>query len=160
MAEKIAVFPGSFDPITLGHHALMLRALSIFDKIVVGIGVNTEKKYLFSVETRTKWIAETFKDFPQISVEAYYGLTVDFCRKVGASFIIRGLRTSADFEFERIIGQVNKKLAPEIESFYLLAAPEYASLNSSIVRDIVINGGDASMFVPENVKITPNILIE
>ncbi|MDR2083621.1 MAG: pantetheine-phosphate adenylyltransferase [Bacteroidales bacterium] len=154
MAKRTAVFPGSFDPITQGHEAIILRALRIFDEIIVAVGVNIEKRYLFSVETREKWIKHTFRDYPQVKVESYTGLTVDFCKKVGAEFIIRGLRTSADFEFERIVGQVNKKLYSEIETVFLLAAPELTSLNSSIVRDIVINGGDASIFVPEGVIIT------
>ncbi|MDD4141663.1 MAG: pantetheine-phosphate adenylyltransferase [Bacteroidales bacterium] len=154
MAERIAVFPGSFDPITLGHEAIITRALTLFDKIIVGIGINIEKKYLFPVQQRKIWIAETFKNNPRIEVDTYSGLTVDFCRKCDSHFIIRGLRTSADFEFERIVGQVNKKLYPDIETIFLLAAPEFSSLNSSIVRDIVINGGDASMFVPKCVAET------
>ena len=155
MAKKTAVFPGSFDPITQGHEAIILRALDLFDEIIVAIGLNNEKKYLFSVETRMKWIKHTFRNYPQIKVESYSGLTVDFCKKVGSDYIIRGLRTSADFEFERIIGQVNKKLYPDIETVFLLAAPEYTSLNSSVVRDIVTNGGNPSIFVPEGVIITP-----
>ncbi|MDL2227456.1 pantetheine-phosphate adenylyltransferase [Odoribacter sp. OttesenSCG-928-L07] len=158
MTKRIAVFPGSFDPVTQGHEAIILRALNVFDEIIVAVGVNIEKRYLFSVETRTKWIKQTFKDYPQVRVESYTGLTVDFCKKVGSKFIIRGLRTSADFEFERIAGQVNKKLSSDIETVFLLAAPEFTALNSSVVRDIVINGGNASIFVPEGVIIRPEDL--
>lgn len=150
---KTAVFPGSFDPITLGHEDIVRRALPFFDKIIVGIGVNSEKRYLFPIEQRIRWIEQTFKDFPNVFVEGYSGLTVDFCRKVNANYIIRGLRTSADFEFERIIGQVNKKLNPEVETIYLLASNDFSSLNSSVVRDIYTNGGDVSMFIPSNIKI-------
>ena len=150
---KTAVFPGSFDPITLGHEDIVRRALPFFDKIIVGIGVNSEKRYLFPIEQRIRWIEQTFKDFPNVFAEGYSGLTVDFCRKVNANYIIRGLRTSADFEFERIIGQVNKKLNPEVETIYLLASNDFSSLNSSVVRDIYINGGDVSMFIPSNIKI-------
>lgn len=151
--SKIAVFPGSFDPITLGHQDIITRALPFFDKLYIGVGVNIDKKYMFTLEQRVKWIQQVFKEYKNIEVVGYKGLTVDLCRNVGAKFIIRGLRTSADFEFERIIGQVNKQLYPEIETIYLLSANEYSSLNSSIVRDLLINGGDVSQFVPSRLDI-------
>ncbi|MGI6718719.1 MAG: pantetheine-phosphate adenylyltransferase [Bacteroidales bacterium] len=154
MKRKIAVFPGSFDPITKGHENIILRSLELFDKVIVGVGVNIDKRYVFSVDQRRKWIEETFVDYPQVSSEIYEGLTVDFCKAMGASVIIRGLRTAADFEFERIVGQVNKQLYPEIETVFLLTSPEYSWLNSSIVRDILINGGDISMFIPDKINIT------
>ncbi len=154
MKSKIAVFPGSFDPITKGHENIIIRSLSLFDKVIVGVGVNIDKRYVFSVDQRKKWIDETFADYPQITSEFYEGLTVDFCRNMGASVIIRGLRTAADFEFERIAGQVNKQLYPDIETVFLLTSPEYSWLNSSIVRDILINGGDISMFIPNKINIT------
>jgi pantetheine-phosphate adenylyltransferase len=151
--KKIAVFPGSFDPITLGHESVVRRAIPLFDEIVVAIGVNSEKKYCFPIEQRIEWIRQTFKDCPSIRAEYYSGLTIDFCKKVKANYIIRGLRTSADFEFERSIGQVNRKLGPDVETIFLLSAPEYASLNSSIVREIILYNGDITDFVPGAVKI-------
>jgi len=150
--ERIAVFPGSFDPITVGHESVIRRACQLFDKIIVAIGENAEKKSYFSIEQRLEWISETFADEPRVEVARYSGLTVDFCKKNNAKFLLRGLRTSADFEFERSIGQVNKKLYADIETIFLLTAPEHTSLNSSIVRDILRHGGDASQFVPKTVK--------
>ncbi len=150
---KKAVFPGSFDPITLGHENIIRRALSIFDEIIIAVGQNIEKKSQFSLEDRVKWIMQTFADSPQISVDHYTGLTVDYCRKVGATFILRGLRTSADFEFERTVGQVNKRLYNSVETVFLLSFPEYTSINSSIVRDVYRNGGDVSMFIPKGIVL-------
>ncbi len=147
--NKIAVFPGSFDPITKGHESIIKRAIPLFDKIIVAIGNNTEKKHYFSLEKRLYWLEQVFKDEPTIVITQYEGLTVDFCRKNGANFILRGLRTSADFEFERSIGQINKQIYPDIETIFLLTTPEYTALNSSIVRDILLHGGDASSFVPD-----------
>jgi pantetheine-phosphate adenylyltransferase len=154
--KKIAVFPGSFDPITLGHESLVLRALPLFDEIIIAIGINALKDYYFSVEQRIQWINLVFKDFPKVRVVTYRGLTVDYCRNVGAHYILRGLRTSADFEFERSIGQVNKKLFPEIETIFLLSTPELTAITSSVIRDVVRNGGDASQFVPSCVTLTMN----
>jgi pantetheine-phosphate adenylyltransferase len=151
--ERIAVFPGSFDPITIGHESIIRRGCSLFDRIIVAIGENAEKKSYFDIEKRLDFIKQTFADEPQVSVAKYSGLTVDFCRKMKAQYLLRGLRTSADFEFERSIGQVNKKLYPEIETIFLLTAPEHTSLNSSIIRDILRNGGDASQFVPKAVNL-------
>ncbi len=150
--ERIAVFPGSFDPITKGHESIILRAIPIFDKIVVAIGENSEKKTFFPLEMRINWIKAVFNAYPSISVQSYHGLTVDFCKQMNARFILRGLRTSADFEFERSIGQINKNLDPDIETVFLLTTPEYTALNSSIVRDILRNGGNPSRFVPDAVK--------
>ncbi len=153
MPQKIAVFPGSFDPITRGHESIIKRAVPLFDKLYVAIGLNAEKKGFFPVEQRLNWIRKVFESEPSIEVTQYEGLTVDFCRKNNIGYILRGLRTSADFEFERSIGQVNKKLYPDIETVFLLTAPEYTSLNSSIVRDILRHGGDASQFVPEKINL-------
>ncbi len=153
MQKKTAVFPGSFDPITLGHEALVIRALPLFDEIIVAIGNNALKNYYFSVEKRKAWIQKVFEAYPNVSVADYEGLTTDFCKKVGARFILRGLRTAADFEFERGIGQVNKKLLPEIETVFLLTTPELTPITSSIIRDIVRNGGDASQFVPSCIDL-------
>jgi pantetheine-phosphate adenylyltransferase len=150
--ERVAVFPGSFDPITRGHENIILRALDLFDKIIVAVGENAEKQTVFPLEQRVQWISEVFLDEPGIVVEKYSGLTVEFCRQRNIRFILRGLRTSADFEFERTIGQVNKRLDPDIETVFLLTAPEFTALNSSIVRDILKHGGDVSQFVPEAIK--------
>jgi pantetheine-phosphate adenylyltransferase len=150
--ERIAVFPGSFDPITRGHESIIRRALPLFDHVIVAIGENSEKKSHFTLEQRINWIKAVFEGVPAVSVLSYQGLTVDFCKKIKAGFILRGLRTSADFEFERSIGQINKNLDPDIETVFLLTMPEHTALNSSIVRDILRNGGDASQFVPDAVK--------
>lgn len=151
--ERIAVFPGSFDPVTRGHESIIRRALPLFDRIIVAIGENQEKKNYFSLEQRMSWIREVFANEPAVSVESYKGLTVDFCKAKNARFLLRGLRTSADFEFERSIGQINKTLEHEIETVFLLTMPEHTALNSSIVRDIHRNGGDTSRFVPDAVKL-------
>jgi pantetheine-phosphate adenylyltransferase len=149
--ERIAVFPGSFDPVTVGHQAIITRACGLFDKIIVAIGENADKKSYFNIEQRIGWIEKVFASEPKVSVIRYTGLTVDLCRKVNAGYILRGLRTSADFEFERSIGQVNKKLHPGIETVFLLSAPEHTSINSSIVREILRHGGDPGDFVPKEV---------
>lgn len=151
--ERVAIFPGSFDPITRGHEDIINRAVPLFDKIIVSIGRNREKKSYFSIEKRLGFLKEVFGGNPKIMVDTYEGLTVNYCRKVGAKFILRGLRTSADFEFERSIGQVNKKLYPEIETVFLLTHPEFTSLNSSVVRDILNHGGNVDMFVPEGLMM-------
>ncbi len=150
---KRAVFPGSFDPITRGHEALVLRALSMFDEIIVAIGTNSQKNYFFSIEKRLSWIEYVFRDYPQVKVAVYEGLTVDYCRKSNAGFILRGLRTSADFEFERGIGQVNKLLLPDVETVFLLTSPELTPVTSGIVRDVFKNGGDVSSFIPDGIQL-------
>jgi pantetheine-phosphate adenylyltransferase len=150
---KIAVFPGSFDPITRGHESIVRRALPLFDKIIVAIGVNSDKSGYFPVEKRLEWLNETFGDLTQVSIESYEGLTVDFCSKMNAPYILRGLRTSADFEFERGVAQVNLKLEAEIETVFLLALPEYVMVTSSIVREVHKHGGNIDQFIPENISI-------
>jgi pantetheine-phosphate adenylyltransferase len=150
---KIAVFPGSFDPVTVGHESIVRRALPLFDKIIVAIGVNADKSGYFPIEKRLEWLNQTFGDLPQVSVESYNGLTVDFCEKIGAEFILRGLRTSSDFEFERGVAQVNLKLVPEIETVFLLTLPEYVMVTSSIVREVHRHGGDINQFIPEQISI-------
>jgi pantetheine-phosphate adenylyltransferase len=147
--QKIAIFPGSFDPFTIGHESIVKRALPMFDKIVIMIGFNANKKSFFPIEKRMKWINQVFMDFDKIEVRLYKGLTVDFCKEVGAKYILRGLRTSADFEYERAIAQINKKMHPEIETVFLLTLPEHTPVNATIIRDIVFHGGDASMFLPQ-----------
>ena len=150
---KIAVFPGSFDPITLGHESIVRRALPLFDKIIIAIGTNADKNGYFPVEKRLEWLNQTFSDLPQVSVESYNGLTVDFCTKVEASYILRGLRTSADFEFERNVAQVNLKLVPGIETIFLLTIPEYVMVTSSIVREVHKHGGNIDQFIPAQISI-------
>ncbi len=150
---KIAVFPGSFDPITLGHHDIVSRALPLFDKIIVAVGKNATKKYMAPLEQRLKWIKETFKDEPKVEVESYSGLTVNYCIEKGAGFILRGLRNPADFEFEKAISQANKKLNTELETIFLVTSPEFSFISSSIVRDVAANNGDYTQFVPGAVKI-------
>ncbi len=149
--RKVAVFPGSFDPITLGHISVVKRAASLFDEIIVAIGVNTEKQAMFPVDQRRKWIEAAFIDLTNVRVELYEGLTVDFCKKVKADYILRGLRTAADFEFERGIGQVNKLLASKIETVFLLTEPRFTPISSSIVRDVIRHGGDISAMVPGHI---------
>jgi len=151
--SKIAVFPGSFDPITKGHEDIIRRAVPLFDKIIVAIGQNQEKKVHFPIEKRLGFLQIVFKDCPSIVIEKYSGLTVNYCKEVGAQYILRGLRTSADFEFERSIGQINKKLYPDIETVFFLTHPEYTALNSSVVRDILTHGGDPSLFIPQGLKM-------
>jgi pantetheine-phosphate adenylyltransferase len=152
--DKTAVFPGSFDPFTVGHEALVIRALMLFDKVIIAVGENTEKKNLFTIENRMKMISKVFDGESRVVITRYRGLTVDFCRKNGASYILRGLRTAADFEYERAMGQMNRKMAPEIDTVFLLTSTEHTPVNSTIVRDIIVNGGDASMFVPSVIKIS------
>lgn len=151
--ERIALFPGSFDPITRGHESIIKRAIPMFDKIVVAIGVNSEKESLFSLAQRVYWLKEVFKGFETVEVDTYTGLTVDYCKAKGIKYILRGLRTSADFEFERSIGQMNKQMYPEIETVFLLTTPEHTSINSSIVRDIIRQKGDPSAFIPKEVQL-------
>jgi pantetheine-phosphate adenylyltransferase len=151
--KKVAVFPGSFDPFTIGHEAIIRRAINLFDEIIIAVGANALKKNFYSLETRKEMISKVFKNEPRVIVDHYEGLTVDYCRKKGAGYLLRGLRTSADFEFERAIGQVNKAMAPGIESVFLLTVPEHSFINSTIVRDIIINGGDASRFVPAAINL-------
>jgi pantetheine-phosphate adenylyltransferase len=151
--EKFAVFPGSFDPITRGHDSVVRRALPLFDKIILAVGDNPDKKPWFPLEKRISWLELLYKNESKITVVVYSGLTVDFCKQVNAKYILRGLRTSADFEFERTIGLMNKALYNEIETVFLLCDPAYAALSSSIVRDILKNGGEVSNFVPEGIKV-------
>ncbi len=151
LAMKKAVFPGSFDPITLGHYDIIKRSLPLFDEIIVAIGVNADKRNMFSLADRRKFIEESFADVATVSVVTYEGLTIDLCKKVGAKFILRGLRNPADFEFEKAIAHTNRKLS-KIETVFLLTAANTSYISSSIVRDVIRNGGDYSVLVPEAVK--------
>ncbi len=151
--KTIAVFPGSFDPITKGHESIVRRALPLFDEVIVAIGVNSEKQYFYSLEQREQWIGKVFEGEDKVRVEKYEGLTMDFCKQQKAQFVLRGLRSSADFEFERSIAQMNKSLAPDIDTVFMLSTPELSAINSTIVRDIIRNGGDASQFVPDSISL-------
>jgi pantetheine-phosphate adenylyltransferase len=153
MKKRIAIFPGSFDPITIGHEDILKRVLPLFDEIIVAIGKNSSKQNYFELEQRKKWVEQVFKDLPNVRVETYTGLTVQYCKKVNASFIVRGLRTSADFEFEKAIAQNNKMMVPEVETIFILPVPELSAINSTIVRDIIRNGGDATRFVPKGINL-------
>jgi pantetheine-phosphate adenylyltransferase len=150
--EKIAVFPGSFDPITLGHFDIIKRSIPLFDKIIVAIGINADKKYMFSLEDRKRFIEESFADEPSISVVTYEGLTIDLCKKMKAKFILRGLRNPADFEFEKAIAHTNRKLS-KIETVFLLTAANTSYISSSIVRDVLRNGGEYELLVPPAVRM-------
>ena len=149
---KKAIFPGSFDPITLGHLDIIKRSISLFDEIIIAIGVNAEKKYMFSLEQRKQFIEKTFKDEKSVSVITYEGLTIDLCKKMDAQFILRGLRNPADFEFEKAIAHTNRRLS-KIETVFLLTAAKTSFISSSIVRDVIRNGGDYTVLVPEAVKL-------
>jgi pantetheine-phosphate adenylyltransferase len=149
---KKAIFPGSFDPITLGHFDIIRRSIPLFDEIVVAIGINAEKKYMFSLEDRKRFIEEAFADEPKISVVTYEGLTIDFCKKIKAQFILRGLRNPADFEFEKAIAHTNRRLS-KIETVFLLTAAKTSYISSSIVRDVIRNGGEYQMLVPDSVRV-------
>jgi pantetheine-phosphate adenylyltransferase len=151
--KKIAVFPGSFDPFTIGHEGIARRALSLFDEIIIAVGANALKKSYYPLNVRKEMISKVFLNEPRIRVDHYEGLTVDYCRKNDAGYLLRGLRTAADFEFERAIAQINKALASDVESVFLLTSPEHTPINSTIVRDIIRSGGDASRFVPASIDL-------
>lgn len=150
---KTAVFPGSFDPVTKGHESLVKRAIPLFDRIVIAIGVNMEKKYMFTLEQRLQMLSILFKNENKVGVQSYEGLTVEYCKSINAAYLLRGLRNAADFEFERDIALMNSKLAPEIETFFLPAQAELTAIKSSIVRDIIHNGGDVTAFIPEGIEL-------
>lgn len=148
---KRAVFPGSFDPITLGHVDIIHRALPLFDEIIIAIGVNTAKKYMWTQDERKAFIETTFAEFPNIKVKTFEGLTADFCKAEGAEYILRGLRNTTDFNYEQSIAQANDKVNG-VDSVFLICSPEYSHISSSIVRDIARNGGDIGSLVPDGVK--------
>ena len=149
---KRAIFPGSFDPITLGHYDIIKRGVTLFDEVIVAIGINADKKYMFTVDERKKFIEDTFADEPKIKVTTYEGFTVDFCKKIGVEFILRGLRNPADFEFEKAIAHTNRDLAP-IETVFLLTSANTSYISSSIVRDVIRNHGDYTKLVPKSVRV-------
>ncbi len=149
---RIALFPGTFDPITIGHVDIINRSLSLFDKIVIGIGTNANKIPMFSAEQRIKWIKEIYKNEPKIEAAVYEGLTVTFCKEINANYIIRGIRFVSDFEYEKTIADMNRTLASDIETIFLTCLPEYSSVASTLVRDVIRNEGNASAFLPEEVQ--------
>ena len=149
--QRICLFPGTFDPLTLGHVDIITRALPLFDKIVVGIGINTSKAPMFSAEKRLSWLKAIFKNQPTVEGAVYEGLTVNFCRTINARFILRGIRYVSDFEYEKTIADANRTLDKSIETIFLTGEPKYTSVASTIVRDIIKNGGDASHFLPPEV---------
>lgn len=149
---RICLFPGTFDPVTLGHVDIINRALPLFDRIIVGIGLNSSKAPMFTAEQRLKWIKDIYKDEERVDGAVYEGLTIDFCRKVGAQFILRGIRYVSDFEYEKTIADANRTLDKTIETIFLTGEPKYTSVASTIVRDIIRNGGDAAPFLPELVS--------
>lgn len=151
--KRIALVPGTFDPITIGHVDIINRALPMFDELWIGIGRNSIKQSLFTEEERKGWIEAIYQGHPKVHVDTYEGLTTEFCHKIGAHFIIRGIRTSSDFDYEKNIAQMNKAQYDDIESIFLMCNPTFTAISSTIVRDIIRNGGDARQFVPKEVKI-------
>lgn len=156
MEKKIALFPGSFDPITKGHKSIVERALPMFDKIVVAVGTNTAKNSVFPLEKRIEWIEKTFAQYDNVEVVTFNSLTVDFCRQIGAKYILRGLRNSTDFQYERNIARINQELDSEIETIFLMTKPDDAAISSSLVREILSFGRDVSQFIPEEITININ----
>ncbi|MEJ6694324.1 MAG: pantetheine-phosphate adenylyltransferase [Chitinophagales bacterium] len=147
--SKIAIFPGSFDPITVGHVDIVNRALPLFDRIIIAIGVNTQKKYLYSLEQRMHWLQETFGSEKKIEIASYEGLTINFCKEKNADYILRGIRSAADFEYEKTIAHLNNAMYETIETILILSKPELSSISSTIVREIIKGNGDVSKFVPK-----------
>ena len=152
--NRICLFPGTFDPVTLGHTDIIDRALPLFDKLVIGIGRNANKKPMFSEKQRLKWIREIYKDNPKVAVLAYDGLTVECCKKVNANFILRGIRYVNDFEYEKAIADMNRSLDGHVETVFLTCLPQFTSVASTLVRDVYKNGGDVSQFLPDVVNST------
>jgi len=148
---KIAVFPGSFDPITVGHVDLVHRALPLFDRLVVAVGTNSKKQSLFPLESRLQWLRDVFKDFQQVEVGSFEGLTVRYCESIGARYLLRGLRNTSDFDYEKTTAQLNHIVGNRIETVFLMSKPEYSHISSTIVREIIAYGGDASPFLPPEV---------
>ena len=152
---KICVFPGTFDPITLGHQDIIERARPLFDKIIIGVGLNSSKQPMFTIQQRLDWINEVFANDDGITAESYSGLTVNFCMEKKAAFILRGIRYVADFEYERAIADMNAMLDDDIETIFLTSSSKFASFSSTLVRDVYKNGGDVARFVPDVVKLSP-----
>jgi pantetheine-phosphate adenylyltransferase len=150
---KKAIFPGSFDPLTLGHYDIIKRGLPLFDEVIVAIGVNSDKKYMFSLDERKQFIEDAFADEPKVKVTTYEGLTVDYCKEIDADFILRGLRNPADFEFEKAIAHTNRELE-KVETVFLLTSAKTSFISSSIVREVIRYNGDYTKLVPNSVRVT------
>ena len=151
--KRIAVFPGSFDPITKGHENVVLRAKDLFDEVIVAVGQNSSKSSMFSLEKRIAWIDHTFREHQNIRTETYKGLTIEYCKQIGAQFLLRGIRNTNDFEYEQSIAQMNRSLNSDVETVLLFTAPDLSAINSTIVRDIVKNNGDVAQFLPEGINV-------
>ena len=151
--DRIAIFPGSFDPITKGHENIILRASLLFDKIIVAVGNNSDKNSFFTLEQRVEFIKQTFVTKSDIEVDTYDGLTVEYCKRMNARFILRGLRNSLDFEYEKSISQLNRNLDSDVDTVFLITSPEFAAISSTIVREIIANKGDVTSFVPDNISL-------
>lgn len=151
---KKAVFPGSFDPITIGHLEIVKRALPLFDTLIVAVGVNSKKQSLFSLEQRLEWLKVVFGGEPKIEISYFEGLTAHYCNKVGARYLLRGLRNASDFDYEKTISQLNQIVGNSLETVFLISQPEYSHISSTIVREIIAGGGDVTPFIPKNIKIT------
>lgn len=150
---RICLFPGTFDPITLGHTDVIRRAVNLFDKLVIGIGVNASKQPMFTLEQRVEWTKEIFKDDPRIEATGYNGLTIDYCKEIDAKFILRGIRYVSDFEYEKAIADMNRMLAPDIETIFLTCSPVYSTISSTLVRDVIRNKKEeAYQFLPPEVR--------
>ncbi len=154
--QRICLFPGTFDPVTLGHTDIINRALPLFDKVVIGIGINSSKNPMFSADQRMEWFNEIYKNEPRVESVVYDGLTVNYCKMIGARFILRGIRYVSDFEYEKTIADANRTMDSNIETIFLTGEPKYTSVASTIVRDIIRNGGNASPFLPQAVINTLN----
>lgn len=150
--QRICLFPGTFDPITMGHVDVIERTIPLFDKLIIGVGINSSKQPMFSVEQRTGWIRDIFRHESKVEVTGYEGLTVDYCKKINAQFILRGIRYISDFEYEKAIADMNRMLAPGIETIFLTCSPQYSTISSTLVRDVIRNGGNAGIFIPKEVK--------
>lgn len=153
MMKKIALFPGSFDPFTVGHQAIVTRSLGLFDKVVVMIGHNIDKVGFIPVDSRLEWLKEIYKDEARVEVVSYSGLTVDCCAKYDATHIVRGIRNSIDMEYEKSVAEINRELAPNIETILLFTEPKYGYISSTVIRDLIKHGKDISKLVPENTPI-------
>ncbi len=149
---KIAVFPGSFDPITTGHVSIVKRALPLFDKIIVAVGVNSQKQYLFTLEKRLEWLKAVFAEEPKVEIDYFEGLTAHYCNKIGANFLLRGLRNASDFDYEKTISQLNSIVGHNLETVFLISLPEFSHISSTIVRELIKGHGDVRPFVPQQVK--------